>query len=307
MSFVPPKFADLGKNASDLFKKKFDDKKDFKHVIQTKNRTASGLVFTSGGEFDPKKNNELTGNLKVNYKKDSWGEAEGSLSTAGPSKAEFKFKKLVKGLTVIVTGDTGPFFADKDPKKPAKFTNPTGKVAAEYSQDFFSGTASYETSFFDVNVLHGSGVIGFDGLSVGGEVKLDTKSFSNVDDYNVGAQYDAGDYTVTAKTAEQGNKLTVQYIHKVHADVQVGGALSAALDGTSERSFGVATEYKVDKDTTVKLRGDTKGVAAVAVEHRLANPRVQLGVASSWGIVGFSLPKPKDFGLQLTFGDYDEK
>jgi len=229
------------------------------------------------------------------------------LSTAGPSKAELKLKKLTKGLTVTATGDTAPFFAapaGKD-KKPNKFKDATGKLAADYSQDFFSGTASVETSFFDATVLGASVVIGFDGLSVGGEVKLDTASFSDVDDYNVGAQYDGGDYTVTAKTADKGANLAVQYLHKVHADVQVGGQLKASLDGASERSFGVASEYKVDASTTVKLRADTKKVVAVAVEHRLPNPRVQLGVASSWGIVGFSAPNPKDFGISLTFGDYD--
>jgi len=154
-------------------------------------------------------------------------------------------------------------------------------------------------------VLSGSGVIGFDGLSVGGEVKVDTASFSDVDDYNVGAQYDGGDYTVTAKTTDKLKNLGLQYIHKVNSDVQVGGALSAALDGSSDRSFGVASEYKVDASTVVKVRADTKKVVAVAVEHRLANPRVQLGVASSWGIVGFSAPNPKDFGISLTFGDFD--
>jgi len=264
-------------------------------------------VFTSGGEFDPKKGNELTGKLEVKYKKDTWGEAEGTLSTAGPSKAEFKFKKLLKGFTLIVTGDTTPYFAAKDAKKAPKFKDPTAKVTAEYSQDFFAGTAAIESSLFDATEFAGSGVIGFDGLSVGGEVKVDVKASPDVADYNVGAQYDSTDYTVTAKTAEQGNNLTVQYIHKVHADVSVGGQLTAALDGSAERTFGIATEYKVDKDTTVKLRGDTKKEVALAVEHRLHNPRVQLGIASSWGIVGFSAPNPKDFGFSLIFGDFDEK
>jgi len=304
-SFVPPKFADVGKSASDLFKKKFDDKKDFKHVVQTKNKTASGLVFTSGGDFDSK--NNVTGNLKVNYKKDWFGEFEGSVSTAGPAKAELKLKKLVKGLTVTVTGDTAPAFAVAKPGNPAKFSHSTVKVGADYSQDFFSGSASAETQFWSPTLLTGAAVIGFDGLSVGGEVKLDTDTIKkDVDDYNVAAEYSGADYTATLKTSKQGSILTAQYIHKVNADVQVAGEFTTPLDGSDDgRAFGVASEYKVDASTIVKVRGSTAKVVAVAVEHRLPNPRVQLGVASQWDIVGFSAWNPKAFGLSLTFGDYD--
>jgi len=305
-AFVPPTFGNHGKAASDLFKKKFDDKKDFKHVVQTKNKTASGLVFTSGGDFDSK--NNVTGNLKVNYKKDWFGEFEGSVSTAGPAKAELKLKKLVKGLTVTITGDTAPAWAVTKPGgKAPKFTSSTVKVGADYSQDFFSGSASAETQFFKPTLLTGSAVIGFDGLSVGGEVKLDTDTITkDVDDYNVAAEYTGSDYTATLKTASQGSVLTAQYIHKVHADVQVGGEFTTPLDGSDDgRAFGVATEYKVDASTVVKARASTAKVFAVAVEHKLPNPRVAIGVASSWDIVGFNAWNPKAFGLSFTFGDQD--
>jgi len=307
-SYVPPTFGNFGKSAADLFKKKFDEKKDFKNVVQTKYKTSSGLVFTTGGEFDSK--NNLSGNLKLNYKKDTFGEVEGSFSTAGPAKVELKLKKLAKGLTLTITGDTAYHFkADK------RFSSPTGKIGAEYQQDFFAGAASVESSFFDKNLLTGSAVIGFEGLSVGGEVKVDASakktdsdSIADIDDYNVGAQYDGGDYTATLKTSEQGNNLEGQYIHKVNSDLQVAGKFTTKLDGSDapdSRSLGLVTEYKVDANTTLKLRGDTRKIVAVAIDHRLSNPKVQVGVASSWGIVGFSVPNPKDFGLSLTFGDYD--
>jgi len=305
-SFTPPFFKDFGKSATDTFKKKFDEKKDFKHVVQTKNKTASGLLFTSGGDFDSK--NNVTGSLKVTYKHASFGEVEGSVSTAGPAKAELKLKKLVKGLTVTLTGDTAPAFASTKPgAKPPTFSSSTVKVGADYSQDFFAGSASAETQFWKPTLLSGAAVIGFDGLSVGGEVKLNTDTISkDVEDYNVGAQYSGSDYTATVKTSAQGSVLSAQYWHRVHKDVQVAGEFTTKLDGSDDgRAFGLATHYQVDEKTIVKLRGSTTKVVAVAVEHRLPNPRVQLGAAASWGIVGFSAWNPKDFGLSLTFGDYD--
>ena len=49
-------------------------------------------------------------------------------------------------------------------------------------------------------MLAGAGVVGFDGLSVGGEVKLDTQTRQELDDYNVAAEYAHGDVTGTIKT-----------------------------------------------------------------------------------------------------------
>jgi len=245
----------------------------------------------------------------LNYKKDTFGEVEATFSTAGPAKTELKLKKLAKGLTLIISGDTAPHF-----KPSGGWDSPIGKLAAEYQQDFFAGAASVESSFFSRNVLTGSAVIGFEGLSVGGEVKVaagskksDHDSVADVEDYNVGAQYEASDYTATLKTSEQGNNLEGQYIHKVDSALQVAGKFQTKLDGSDDpgRLVGLVTEYKVDANTTLKLRGDTRKVVAVAIDHRFSNPKLQVGVASSWGIVGFSVPNPKDFGLSLTFGDYD--
>jgi hypothetical protein len=218
---------------------------------------------------------------------------------------ETKLKKLAKGLSVTITGDTAPAFA-KVGSKPAKFTTPTIKAAAEYSQDFFTGTASAETAFTATNVLVGSAVIGFEGLSVGGEVKLDTNAITDVEDYNVGAEYTTSDYTATLKTANQGEDLTVSVLDKYSADFTIAGQFATKLDGSDDRSAGVAAEYKVDPKTSVKFRGDTKKVVAFAVEHRLANPSVSIGLASSWNVVGINTaPNAKDYGISLAFGDYD--
>lgn len=299
MAFVPPTFANLGKSSSDLFKKKFDDKKDFKNVVKAVVKSSSGIVFTTGGEFDAK--NNLTGNLKVSNKTLSFGELTGELSTAGPAKVELKLKKLAKGLSVTITGDTAAAYS----KGKGKFAAPTLKAATEYSKDFFTGSASAETAFTSTNILVGSAVIGFEGLSVGGEVKLDTAAITDVEDYNVGAEYQGVDFTATLKTANQGEDLTASYVTRASPELTVGGQFITKLDGSDDRSAGLATEYRVDANTAVKLRGDTKKVVAVAVEHRLANPRVLVGVASSWNIVGFSAPNPKDFGVSLVFADYD--
>jgi len=245
--------------------------------------------------------------VKASYKKEQY-EIVGDLSTAGPTKLDIKVKKLkqLPGVTFQVVGDTAPAFPGQSDSK--YFIASTVKFGVEYQRDFFAGNASAETPFTgDTHVFTGAGVIGFEGLSVGGEVKYNTNKSKDIEDYNVGAQYDDKDFTATLKTAKLGNDLTGSYIHKVNGDLSVGGQFNTKLDGTDDRSAGVASEYKVDANTTVKLRGNTKKVAAVALEHRLANPRLALGFASSWNLVGFSAPTPKDFGISLVFGDHDAK
>jgi len=295
---APPQFSNIGKQAKDLFSKKLDEK-DFKYTVQTKNKTASGLVFTTGGDFDAKK--DLTGSLKVNYKHSDY-EGEASISTAGPAKAEFKLKKLAKGLTLIATADTHSKFIDG-----AKTTSL--KVQAEYAQEFFAGSASAETAFWKPTYFGGSAVIGVDGLSVGAEVQLAADAKTEIKDYNLGAEYQTSDLTATLKTKKQATVLSATYFHKVNADVQVGGDVTFPIDGSTGpkavRVGTLATEYKVDASTTVKVKGTTEKVASLAVEHRLPNPRVQIGVASSWDIVTFQAWNPKAFGFSFTFGDYD--
>jgi len=302
MAFVPPTFTNLGKATSDLFKKKFDEKKDLgKIVVKTVNKTASGLVLTSGGDFDSK--NNLTGNIKAVWKKDTFGDVTGELSTAGPAKIEVKMKKLAKGLTLTVVGDTAPAFA----KAGGKFSTPTVKLTADYSQDFFTGTAQVESALnSSTNLLVGSAVIGFEGLSVGGEVKFDTAAITDVEDYNVGAEYAGADYLATLKTAKQGEDLTAQYNHKVNADLILGAQFVTKLDGSDKRSAALVEEYKVDANTTFKARADTNKVAAFAIEHRLPKVPLQVGLSASYELTAFKATAPKDFGLALVFNDYAE-
>jgi len=286
-AFVPPLFGKLGTAASDLFKKKYD----FQNVVQQKHKTKSGLVFTSGAELG----NGITGSLKLNYKQSS-GEAEGEIHTNGNGKGSMKFKKLADGVVATVSTDA---------KNKDWGNTSTGKAVVDYQQDFFSGSAAVETSFFDRTQLVGSGVIGFDGLSVGAEVKFDVKHVNDVDDYNVGAEYTQPDYTATIKTAKRGEELTASYFHKVSGDQQVGAQFLTRIAGGDEKVLTLGTEYKVDESTTIKLKGDTKGDVAAALQHDLKSPAVRFALSSLFDARSPSALTAKKFGLGITFGDYE--
>jgi len=286
-AFVPPLFGKLGTAASDLFKKKYD----YQNVIQQKHKTKSGLVLTSGAELG----NGIVGSVKLNYKQPA-GEAEGEIQTNGNGKGQLKFKKLADGVVATISSDA----------KNKEWGNATtGKAVVDYQQDFFSGSAAVETSFFDQTQLTGSGVIGFDGLSVGGEVKFDVKHVNDVEDYNVGAEYSQPDYTATVKTAKRGADLHLSYFHKISDSQQVGAAFLARLAGGDEKVLTLGTEYKIDEATLLKIKGDTKGEVATALQHDLKNPFVRFGLSTLFDAKNPSALSAKKFGLGITFGDYE--
>jgi len=292
MAFVPPLFSKLGKSASDLFSKKYD----FKHNVSTKTKAKNGLAFTTGFDVAPK---GLGGLVKLKYKKDTFGEAEAELKTGGVVKGTVKAKKVVKNAVLIAGVDGKP---KEHPKEPS------GKVGVEYTQESFSGVATFETSFWKHSLLHVATVLGFDGISVGGEIKVDPNNTKKPQDYGVAAQYDKHDYTVTVKTADKFEGLTLQGFFKASADHQVGVQINKKLDGSNDDSLAIGTEYRIDPITKLKAKGDTKGILSMAWEHRLKNPQVLLTAASSLDAANLKTGNfaAKDFGISVLFGDYED-
>jgi hypothetical protein len=294
MAFVPPLFTKLGKSADDLFTKKYA----YKNTLAVKNKSKTGLNFTSGLVHSGK---GVDGSLKLKFKKDTFGEAEGEFSTSGTVKGSIKAKKLVKNATFVVADDLKP---KEHPKEP------TYKAGVEYAQDNVSGIAFFETSFWKNSLVHLAGLVGFDGISVGGEVKANPQDTKNLVDYGVAAQYDHADFSVTGKTLNKFADLEVKGLYKISADHQVGVAVTKKIQGGSgnDDAFALGTECKIDAITKVKAKGDTKGILSAVLEHRLKNPNLLLTTASSFDANNLKNGNftAKDFGVSVLFGDYED-
>ena len=99
-----------------------------------------------------------------------------------------------------------------------------------------------------------SGVVGFEGLSVGGEVTLDASAPTEIKDYNIGAQYQREKYIAAAKTyvpphpavlpsihqglcfahsSEKANVLTASFCQFVNPRLILSSTFGWRLDGTS--------------------------------------------------------------------------
>jgi len=176
---VPPLFKNFGKSLADLFKEQFD----FKKQVKVKTTTTSGLTLTSSAETSSKAG-EFQGNLKATHKAPDLGTFEAEINTAGTTKYSVKADKLTKGLAVKLSGD----------EKPA------GRVEIDYAQELFAASVNVDVAK-DSTAGEVAGVLGMDGLSVGGQVKYDFIRQA-LADFNAGAEYAQADFTATVKTTE---------------------------------------------------------------------------------------------------------
>jgi len=277
--FVPPLFKNFAKSVTDLFKEQFEYKKQLK----VKTTTSNGVTLETGAETASKTGGDFAGNLKATYKQADIGTFQAELHTSGSTKYSVKADKLTKGLAVKISGD----------EKPA------GKVEVDYAQEFFSSSLNVDVSKGATGV-EGAAVVGFDGLSVGGQVKYDITGQA-VADFNAGAEYAQPDFTVTVKTSDQAGKINTSYLHKVNPDLTLAGVFAYDIE-SSKRLLTVGGSYKIDPQASTKVKLDTNGVFSALLEQKLKNPAVKFIFCSEFNAKAASTV-PEKFGLAVHLGD----
>lgn len=280
MPFVPPQFSKFGKQVGDLFSKSYS----FGSNVSITNKTDDGMKIEAGGKAKSN-STDFDGYAKINYADKSLGEFEGNLNTSGTLAGELTLNKLAKGVEVVIK-------ANDSPKMSAK---------ASYEQDFFAGCAEFGTDT-KAHKLSVAGAIGHDGLSVGASVDLDLSgSVTDPLEYNLGTQYATKNYTACLLTSDKGETVAASFFQRVSESLSLGTKFTFKPEQNS-RSMSFASEYALDPATCVKVKASTCSTVAMAVEHRLVDPRVKMTVAAS-----FDSSKNfanKDFGVSLAFGDY---
>jgi voltage-dependent anion channel protein 2 len=230
-----------------------------------------------------------TGSVKATYKNKDFGEVETEANTEGLLTGFVKATKLVDNLTVTVSGSE----------------RPSGKLLAEFQQDYFSVSGQVEHNS-ETTKVEATAVVGFDGFSVGGQARYDTAT-SDLEDYNAGAEYTHDDFTATLVTTDRADKLVASYFHKM----KNRGGLKSSVGGRFEydltkqannRVLTIGAEHEIDSATTAKGKIDSNGSIAALVEHRLGNPALKLAFGAQWSGKNKSTT-PEKFGVGAYFGD----
>jgi len=282
-AFVPPQFDDLGKSVKNLFKKKYD----YGNSMKTSHKTASGVTLDNTAVFA----DSISGRVKGTYKDETFGDIETEVATRGNLSGKVSLKKLADGLNVALKGNVN---AD---------SQLTAGVDMTYAQEFFA--CSSKISVAKTAGIDLAGTIGFDGLSVGGQVKLDVSAAAQeFVDFNVGFQYDTSDLSCTLKTQKKGDVIAASAFHTVNPGYKVGGEFLYSPYASADKQYKltIGSDYKLDDDTNIKAKLDTLGVFATAIEHKLTKPNVKLGLAASFNRASKNAIVADKFGLTVTLG-----
>jgi len=301
--FQPPLFNNFGKDAKDLFKKTFD----FENQLVVKNLASNDIVVET--RIVSPNEAPLRGVFKSTIPVRTAGALNGTFESEfhtvadKESKTSYKFTALAKGVNVKV-GLTG-VKADVKGETP-DFPEGWASVEADYSQEHFAGSAGVRTNgsktLADVVLA-----LGYENIAVGGKVTIDTASKAAPTDYNFGAQIRGDDYIATGVTEKKRTALTLSYYQKVNRLQTVGASATFGI-AKPTRSLTFGTDYRIDIDTGargyVKI-DSSKDVSTIglSVVHRLANPNIELGVATEYNVSAASAPQAAKFGVTITAGD----
>jgi hypothetical protein len=301
---VPPLFGQFGKKAKDLFKKKYEFDNQAKIIANASNglNVESSVIAAN--------NAPLRGVFKTTAPVRSLGVLNGTFETEFhtvshiPSTTSYKFTKLLNGLSVKV----GLNAQKPDPKSNPDFQEGWLSAEAEYSQEYVSGSVGVRTNTHKT-LVDASVSLGYNDMTVGGKVTFNKDApGDNKYDINFGAQLDGPDYVVAGVTDRNHSQVTLSYYQAVGKGHVVGASLTSNLT-TDKRALTFGTDYALDVDTTVRAYAKVDSgssaatTAAVAVEHRLLNPQVLVGVAAEFNVNAPSITANK-VGVSLTFGDY---
>lgn len=281
MAFVPPQFKDFGKKVSDLLKKGYDFKNEFKVV----NKSSNVTIETSASH-----NKNLAGNCKITHTdKSLGGTCEVNVSSAGSASdtnAKLTFDKLIPSGKLSVSGNAAP----------------SATVETTYAKDFFAGTFNLSSNLAGKHSANASGALGFDNVAVGGAAAFCCTS-GTVKNYNVGAEYSAKDLTASMVTSNKTEDITTSFFQKLSSSFAVGTRLNIEGEAGS-RTLAVGSDYVLDKSTNVKTSFDSNGIVNVNVCHILANPAAKVNVAAQFDALSSDVFKANKFGIGVTVGDF---
>jgi voltage-dependent anion channel protein 2 len=271
-------FKDLGKACSDLLSKEFDVGKT---TVEVKSPTASGVTFTPKAE--KKDDSSISGKLTAKYSFFPWMTGEGVFNTSGAIESTFEAKDLYKGLVCSAKCERG---------KGAKGMLTKADMIAEYKSDMLSCKASYDLYKTD---LLASASTAYGALTCGVDTAFSTSKMA-LSKYAASCEFVQPDFIVMSKWESKDKKLSCSYFHKVSPDMQLGIAVAKPLP-KPDVTVELGTAYKLDKDTTVKVKVNSDGNLFASFQQKL-NAITKMTLAAQVDCNNFADNKHK-FGMGL--------
>jgi len=266
---APPSYADIGKQARDVFGKGYH----FGLVkLEVKSKSASGIEFTAGGNTTTD-GGKVNGSLETKYKAKEHGvNFTEKWNTDNSLNATVDYEKLMPGLKLTLDGSFQPNSGDK-----------AGKFKTEYKHERLVFNA--DMNLAKSPVVNVAASLGHGPYAVGYQTSFDS-SKSALTKQNLAVNYNAGDMILHCSTNDFKVFGGGIYL-KNNAKLETGITCSSAIGGAS--NFAIGCKYALDKDAAVRAKVDTNSQIGLSYQQKL---RDGLTVTLSSNLDGNKLNQP---------------
>jgi len=247
---APPKYGDLGKQASDVFGKGYN----FGVLkLEVKTKTASGVAFTTGGSSNIE-SGKVTGNLETKYKLADLGlTLTEKWNTDNTINTNLEVAdKLLPGLKLALDTSFAPSTGAK-----------SGKLKADYLHD----TAAFNCDLdLGLTNLNASAVVGHKGWLAGYQTCFDLTK-SAVTKNNFGLGYTAKDFVLHTSVAN-GTDFGGSVYQKVSPNLETGITLGWS-SSNSATSFGIGGKYVLEDGASIRAKINNKSEIGLGYQQKL--------------------------------------
>jgi voltage-dependent anion channel protein 2 len=249
---APPIYADLGKQARDLFTKNYH----FGLIkLDVKTKTPAGVEFTVNGTSN-NDTGRVNASLETKYLFKEWGfTLKEKWNTDNTLATELSLEdQLLKGSKLAFSAN----FAPQSGKK-------AGTIKSSLKADHFNASADIDFDYGGA-LFHGSAVLGHQGWLAGAQLSFDPQN-SKLTKTNFAVGYQAEDF-VLHTNVNDGQEFTGSVYQKVNPQLESGINL-AWTSGNNTTRFGLGCIYKLDSDSSIKAKVNNASQIGLAFTHRL--------------------------------------
>jgi len=249
---APPCYADLGKQARDLFSKNYH----FGLVkLDVKTKTPSGVEFNVNGNSN-NDTGKVQAALETKYQlKDCGVTLKEKWNTDNILFSEVSIEdQFVKGLKVGLHCSLAPQSGKK-----------TGSVKSAYKVDMLHLNGDVDCDYAGA-LLHGSGVIGYQGWLAGTQLSFDP-SKSKLTKTNFAIGYNAPEF-ILHTNVNDGQEFCGSIYQRVNDRLESGISLAWTASSNATR-FGLGCVYKVDSNSSLRAKVNNASNIGLGFTHRL--------------------------------------
>jgi len=251
---APHSYADLGKQARDLFSKNYH----FGVVkLEVKTKTPSGVEFTVNGNSNSD-TGRVSAALETKYSLKEYGMTlKEKWNTDNILSSEVTVEdKLLQGLKTGLVCSLAPQSGKK-----------TGSIKSAYKMDMMHLNADVDIDYAGA-LFHGSGVVGYQGWLAGTQLSFDP-SKSKLTKTNFAIGYSTPEF-ILHTNVNDGQEFCGSIYQKANGRLETGISLAWTASNNQTR-FGLGCIYKLDSASTLRAKVNNTSNIGLGFTHQLRN------------------------------------